>query len=108
MVNGVNANKKPTTTLVGICETTASLVLSKQTNKQNKMPRPDVDQLDSQIARLRGGGTLTENEVKVLCDKVRFYFSFDFHFVFCRVVSAGHCALSRHSSLLIINVTMAN
>ena len=36
----------------------------------SKMPRPDVDQLDSQIARLRSGGTLTENEVKVLCDKV--------------------------------------
>ena len=36
-----------------------------------KMPRPDVDQLDEQIERLRGGGTLTENEVKVLCDKVR-------------------------------------
>eukprot|EP00984_Skeletonema_dohrnii_P004711 scaffold1658_cov104-Skeletonema_dohrnii-CCMP3373.AAC.1 len=35
------------------------------------MPRPDVDQLDSQIARLRSGGTLTENEVKVLCDKCR-------------------------------------
>jgi hypothetical protein len=34
------------------------------------MPRPDVDQLDEQIERLRGGGTLTENEVKVLCDKV--------------------------------------
>lgn len=35
------------------------------------MPRPDVDQLDEQIERLRNGGTLTENEVKVLCDKVR-------------------------------------
>eukprot|EP00985_Skeletonema_marinoi_P022708 scaffold14637_cov141-Skeletonema_marinoi.AAC.6 len=35
------------------------------------MPRPDVDQLDSQIARLRSGGTLTENEVKVLCDKAK-------------------------------------
>eukprot|EP00579_Thalassiosira_antarctica_P005693 CAMPEP_0201883004 /NCGR_PEP_ID=MMETSP0902-20130614/15090_1 /ASSEMBLY_ACC=CAM_ASM_000551 /TAXON_ID=420261 /ORGANISM="Thalassiosira antarctica, Strain CCMP982" /LENGTH=318 /DNA_ID=CAMNT_0048411701 /DNA_START=87 /DNA_END=1043 /DNA_ORIENTATION=+ len=35
------------------------------------MPRPDVDQLDEQIARLRGGGTLTENEVKVLCDKAK-------------------------------------
>lgn len=34
------------------------------------MPRPDVAQLDEQIERLRGGGTLTENEVKVLCDKV--------------------------------------
>ena len=35
------------------------------------MPRPDVDQLDEQIDTLRSGGTLTENEVKVLCDKVR-------------------------------------
>ena len=34
------------------------------------MPRPDVAQLDEQIERLREGGTLTENEVKVLCDKV--------------------------------------
>jgi len=34
------------------------------------MPRPDVDMLDEQIGRLRSGGTLTENEVKVLCDKV--------------------------------------
>ena len=34
------------------------------------MPRPDVDQLDEQIERIRGGGALTENEVKVLCDKV--------------------------------------
>ena len=34
------------------------------------MPRPDVDQLDEQIERLRTGGTLSENEVKVLCDKV--------------------------------------
>eukprot|EP00804_Cyclotella_cryptica_P012822 CCRYP_010575-RD/>CCRYP_010575-RD protein AED:0.43 eAED:0.43 QI:167/1/0.5/1/1/1/2/0/139 len=35
------------------------------------MPRPDIDQLDEQIERLRGGGTLTENEVKVLCDKAK-------------------------------------
>ena len=34
------------------------------------MPRPDVAQLDEQIERLREGGTFTENEVKVLCDKV--------------------------------------
>lgn len=34
------------------------------------MPRPDVGQLDEQIERLRTGGTLSENEVKVLCDKV--------------------------------------
>jgi hypothetical protein len=27
-------------------------------------------QLDEQIERLRGGGTLSENEVKALCDKV--------------------------------------
>jgi len=27
--------------------------------------------LDQQIERLREGDTLTENEVKVLCDKVR-------------------------------------
>ncbi|EJK64790.1 hypothetical protein THAOC_14441, partial [Thalassiosira oceanica] len=33
------------------------------------MPRPDVDLLDEQIERLRGGGTLTEREVHILCDK---------------------------------------
>lgn len=49
--------------------TTASFTTA-YNNAANKMPRPDVDQLDSQIARLRSGGTLTENEVKVLCDKV--------------------------------------
>jgi hypothetical protein len=48
------------------------------------MPRPDVDQLDSQIERLRGGGTLTENEVKVLCDKVSF-----FHWHLCVCVWVG-------------------
>lgn len=32
--------------------------------------RGDVDNLDEQIERLRNGGTLTENEVKILCDKV--------------------------------------
>lgn len=32
--------------------------------------RGDIDHLDEQIDRLRNGGTLTENEVKILCDKV--------------------------------------
>jgi hypothetical protein len=32
--------------------------------------RGDIDHLDEQIERLRNGGTLTENEVKILCDKV--------------------------------------
>jgi hypothetical protein len=32
--------------------------------------RGDIDNLDEQIDRLRNGGTLTENEVKILCDKV--------------------------------------
>jgi len=31
----------------------------------------DLGQIDDQIERLRGGGTLTENEVKDLCGKVR-------------------------------------
>jgi len=31
----------------------------------------NLAQLDEQIDRLRGGGTLSENEVKALCDKVR-------------------------------------
>jgi hypothetical protein len=30
-----------------------------------------MDKIDEQIASLREGNTLTENEVKVLCDKVR-------------------------------------
>ena len=34
------------------------------------MPRPDVDLLEEQIERLRGGGTLTESEVHILCEKV--------------------------------------
>lgn len=29
------------------------------------------EDIDEHIERLRGGGTLTENEVKKLCDKVR-------------------------------------
>ncbi len=32
--------------------------------------RGDIDSLDEQIERLRNGGTLMENEVKILCDKV--------------------------------------
>ena len=50
---------------IGIAHVTAA------TERNSTMPRPDVDQLDEQIGRLRGGGTLSENEVKVLCDKVR-------------------------------------
>lgn len=34
------------------------------------MPGDSVDLLDEQIARMKGGGTLSENEVKVLCDRV--------------------------------------
>lgn len=34
------------------------------------MARPTID-IDEQIDRLRAGGTLTENEVKALCEKVR-------------------------------------
>lgn len=30
-----------------------------------------MDKIDEQIASLREGNTLTENEVKTLCDKVR-------------------------------------
>ncbi len=66
---------------------TASLTAA-YTNATNKMPRPDVDQLDSQIARLRSGGTLTENEVKVLCDKVSIEF--------CKLLllcCVGHCSI---------------
>ena len=44
-------------------------IINTEYTKYN-MPRPDVDQLDEQINRLRGGGALTENEVKILCDKV--------------------------------------
>ena len=32
------------------------------------------EDIDEHIARLRGGGTLTENEVKNLCDRVSLYF----------------------------------
>ena len=35
-----------------------------------EMARPTID-IDEQIDRLRAGGTLTENEVKALCEKVR-------------------------------------
>ena len=35
------------------------------------MARATID-IDEQIERLRAGGTLTENEVKALCSKVRF------------------------------------
>lgn len=31
----------------------------------------DIGQLDEQIERLRGGGTLSENEVRALCETVR-------------------------------------
>jgi len=31
----------------------------------------DIPGLDEQIEKLRGGGTLSENEVRALCDKVR-------------------------------------
>jgi hypothetical protein len=34
------------------------------------MSGDNVDQLDEQIARMKGGGTLSEQEVKVLCDRV--------------------------------------
>jgi hypothetical protein len=30
----------------------------------------DIGQLDEQIERLRGGGTLSENEVRALCETV--------------------------------------
>lgn len=33
----------------------------------------DVNRLDEHIERLRGGDTLTENEVRALCEKVRIY-----------------------------------
>ena len=36
----------------------------------DEMARPTID-IDEQIDRLRAGGTLTENEVKALCEKVR-------------------------------------
>ena len=32
---------------------------------------PESNALDEQIERLRGGDTLTENEVRALCEKVR-------------------------------------
>ena len=38
----------------------------------DEMARPTID-IDEQIDRLRAGGTLTENEVKALCDKVRLH-----------------------------------
>ena len=33
----------------------------------------DLAQLDEQIERLRAGGTLSENEVRALCEKVRYF-----------------------------------
>lgn len=33
----------------------------------------DTAKLDEHIERLRGGNTLTENEVRALCDQVGFY-----------------------------------
>lgn len=59
---------------VGVVVNYGFLPLLHLNRPTSKMPRPDVDQLDSQIARLRSGGTLTENEVKVLCDKVSILF----------------------------------
>jgi hypothetical protein len=32
----------------------------------------DIAKLEDHIERLRGGDTLTENEVKALCEKVRY------------------------------------
>ena len=51
--------------------------------------RGDIDHLDEQIERLRNGGTLTENEVKILCDKVSMnvlWMWLWFGFVSCRLV----------------------
>lgn len=59
------------------------------------MPRPDVDQLDEQIERLRGGGTLTENEVKVLCDKVYNAREFNMFYAWMLFVSLQQLPLKR-------------
>lgn len=34
------------------------------------MTGDSIELLDEQIERMKGGGTLSENEVKILCDRV--------------------------------------
>lgn len=37
------------------------------------MTGDSIELLDEQIERMKGGGTLSENEVKILCDRVSAY-----------------------------------
>jgi len=84
---------------VGVVVNYGFLPLLHLNRPTSKMPRPDVDQLDSQIARLRSGGTLTENEVKVLCDKVSILFlTFNYE---CRSL---HTVISLEPPLTLIPV----
>ena len=60
-------------TLTYLCCLSASLFLSFKIRKRTTMSL-DIAALDGHIERLRKGETLTENEVRALCEKVRYAF----------------------------------